>query len=308
MSKLKVKNGPHPFNRGVAFAIRDDDVSYFTQPWMLDMLYGEAWKLGFKVSLAVIPYVKGTRLRFVPRSLSSSKRFFSISENRELVDYLLKKIEEGYVDVVQHGYTHAREDGKPEFAINDFRCIDERLKKGKRFLNETFERDITVFAAPHDGVSRAAWKSIRRNGMHLCRKFTLGRFLMTAPISSLNFRELAKTVIRCPDPFKPIPTSLINLADMLVIQWDAIFWSQSRKRVAAQLEDAKGMFLKRLNGRETFVLLHHHWDYFCDMESRSMKQDMLTCFEDFLNFASSHDEVWKTTLSEICFWAKTRLG
>lgn len=303
---MGTKNIPLAFENKVAFTIRDDDISYFTQPWMLEKLYEEAWRLGFKVSLAVTPYVKATTRRHIPHSLRGTNKFFSISKNEELVDYLLEKIAEGSVDIVQHGFTHERENGVPEFCIDDFKSINERLKRGNKLLCQTFKQDITVFAAPHEGVSKAAWKSLSRNGMCLCRKFTLGRFLMTAPITRIDFRKLAKTFFHSPNPFKPISNSIIDLADILVIQWDAFFWSESRKKIRLQLEDAKEKFLKRLNRGEAFVLAHHYWDYFLDWDSRRVKKDMITCFNDLLNFVSLNRGVWKTTLGEI--YSKTEFS
>jgi len=291
-----------PDDKEVAFAIRDDDISYFTQPWMLEELYKDAWRLGFKISLAATPKVKAVDRLYVPRSFRGTNRFFPISKNKELVDYLLEKTAKGQVDIAQHGYTHARECGKPEFAINNFKLINERLVIGNRLLRETFKRDVTVFVAPHEGISGTAWKSLSRNGMFLCRRFTLGRFLMTAPFFSLNLGSLLRIIIHSPNPFKPIPDSVIQLADMLVIQWDAFLWSRSHKNVTLQLEEAKNRFLKRLYAKGVFVLLQHHWDYFNDYESGFIKQDMLTCFKKFLNFVSSYKGVWKTTLSELCSW------
>jgi len=293
-----------PSNNQAAFIIRDDDISYFTQPWMLDELYNEAWRLGFKVSLAVTPMVKAVDRPYVPRSFRGTNKFFPISQNRELVNYLLEKITNGLVDIIQHGYTHARENGKPEFAINSFRLIDEKLNAGNRLLRETFKQDIAVFVAPHEGVSKATWQSLRKNEMCLCRRFTLGRFLVIVPVQSLNFRKLVKTMIGRPNPFMPIQNSVVDLADMPVIQWDAVLWSRSSKNVKVQLNDAKEMFLKRLNHGGVFALMHHHWDYFTDMESKLRKPDMFSCFKDFLNFVSSHNKVWKTTLSELCSWIK----
>lgn len=292
-----------PFDKKIAFAIRDDDVSYFTQPWMIDKLYREAWRQGFKVSLAVIPNIKSTRFNS-PRALRSSDKHFPISKNRELVDYLMEKIAHGYVDIVQHGYMHSRIDGKPEFAVKNFELVDERLKKGNKLLRETFKQDVTVFAAPHDKISSEAWKSIAQNKMCLCRRFTLGRFLMTAPIFNIDFRKLVKTVFRCPNPSKLVPNSIIDLADTFVIQWDQLFSSNAAPE--AQLENAKQQFIERLNEGDAFVTLHHHWDYFYDRESKTMRQDLLASFNNFLNFVSSAKGVWKTTLSEICSWIKTR--
>ena len=134
---------------------------------MLDLLYSDAWKLGFKVSLAVIPYVRATRSRFIPPEFRGKGKVFSISENTELIHYLLKRIEEGYVDIVQHGYSHEWVKGKPEFAVNDFAFVNERLKSGNRLLRKAFKREIGVFVAPYEKLSRATWKSIKANGMCL---------------------------------------------------------------------------------------------------------------------------------------------
>lgn len=297
---MKVKGDP-PLNRKIAFIIRDDDISYFTKPWMLDLLYEEAWRSGFKVSLALIPNVKADKSRHVPPPFRGANKFFKISENKELVDYLLKKIEDGHVDIVQHGYTHAHEDGKPEFAIGDFRLIDEKLRKGKKILQETFKRDITVFTAPYETTSRATWKSLSLNKMGLCRRFTLGRLLLTAPPPTINFHKLVHTILRCPNPFKLIPSSVIDLTDTLVVQ-RALYLSDPK----TQLKSAKERFLKRLSEGGTFLVLHHHWGYFYDWETRAIKQEPLEHFNSFLSFISSSSKVWKTTLSELYSWIKSR--
>ena len=43
-----------PDGKKMAFAIRDDDLSYFSSCNMLDRLYGNAWERGFKVSFSSI--------------------------------------------------------------------------------------------------------------------------------------------------------------------------------------------------------------------------------------------------------------
>jgi hypothetical protein len=121
---------------------------------------------------------------------------------------------------------------------------------------------------------------------------------MTAPFFSLDFGKLARALISSPSPFKPISPSIIDWADMLVIQWDAFFWSRSDTNIRSQLKDAKKTFLKRLRARGSFLLAHHYWDYM-DWESEEMKRDMVRCLMDLLNLVSSYEETWKTTLSQI---------
>jgi len=288
-------------NRGVAFCIRDDDISYFTQPWMLDKLYCEAWRRGFKVSLAVIPYIKGGKLGRVFRNLGNSDRFYPVTDNRELIIYLSEKLAGGYVDVVQHGCTHARENEKPEFATRDFRTLNEKLLTGNRLLREAFKRNIPVFVAPNERLSRAAWKSLSQNQMCLCRKFTMGRFILTTLSSSADFPKLTQAILRSPNLFKPISTSIIDLANVLVFQWSVFLAGEN---IEVQIEEAKKIFLKALGKKEPFIVAHHHWEFLNGWESSDIRQDRLLCFNSFLRFASSTDRVWKTTLTELCSWMK----
>jgi hypothetical protein len=293
-----------PSHLKIAFAIRDDDISYFTQPRMIDQLYRETWRLGFKVSLGVIPNIKATPSNS-PLPPEGINKCYSISDNTKLVNYLKEKIDQGKVDIIQHGYTHSNIDGEPEFAIKNFELVDEWLRKGNRLLRETFGRDVTVFAAPHDRISSEAWRSIARNGMCLCRRFTMGRFLRTVPTSQVDSSEFLKTVLRQPNPSRLMPDSIIELADAVVIQWYQLFSSKVDPK--NQLANGKRQFVKRLRKRGTFVTLHHHWDYF-SRESGTIRQDLLASFNSFLNFVSSFEDVWKTSLSEICSWVKTREG
>jgi len=264
---------------------------------MLDILYEDAWRLGFKVSLAVVPYVKATRLRLIPRTARQTNRHHYILHNEELVDYLQEKIAKGQVDIVQHGYSHARENGKAEFASEDFRLVNERLRTGRRILNETFKQDVSVFVAPHERVSRASWRSLSQNRLHLCRRFTLGRFLATTFPHGLNFGKLAKMMIQLPSLFQSIPSSVVDVANILVIQWDAFLLG---KNVKEQVKDAREAFLRRLSQKEVFVIAQHYWEYFYPGQSRKVRTDRLAHFNEFLNFVARDDSAWKTSLSELC--------
>ena len=303
---MKSSGGALPHKCRVAFAIRDDDTCFFTPTWMLDALYSEVWRRGFRVSLAVIPYVKATMQKHVPPPIRGSGNVYPISKNQELVAYLLEKIGEGYVDIVQHGCTHAYEDGKPEFAGNNFQLAYERLKLGRKLLEETFRREITVFAAPHDRISRASWRGLRLSGMGLCKRFTLGRLLLTISPPYTGLRELMRLALPSPNPFKPVFGRIVNVAGLTVIPLSAIFWSWSNIPIQTQLKMAKKCFSECFERGGVFVLLHHYWDYFQDWTSKSFKQDMVACLHELLDFVSSHDGVWKTTLSEIYRWSKVQ--
>jgi len=292
-----------PDDGKLAFAIRDDDVSYFTQPWMLDVVYGEAWKLGFKVSLAVIPCVKATKLRLVPHHLRENEGYFPISENKELVDYLREKIASGCVDIIQHGYSHEKKGEKPEFASRDYGLLDQKLKSGRTILERTLKRDVKVFAAPHERVSRAAMKTLHQNEVSLCRKFTAGRFLLTAPDFWTNFERISRVLLFNPNPFGPIKDKIIFLEKMLIIQWQNFLMGRN---IDEQIVEAKSGFLESLSNGDPFVIAQHYWEYFDSWSPDALRKRRLERFNEFLRFVASKEKVWKAGLSEIADWAKAQ--
>ncbi|MEM3602365.1 MAG: DUF2334 domain-containing protein [Candidatus Bathyarchaeia archaeon] len=288
-----------PDDAKLAFAIRDDDVCYFTQPWMLDAVYNEAWKLGFKVSLSVIPCVKAAKLRLVPAHLRRNGKYYSVLENRELIDYLREKMAEGYIDVIQHGYSHEKGDGRPEFTNKDYLILKEKFKKGKEILEKAVKRDIRVFAAPHDRLSRTAMRILYESGVSLSRKFAVGRFLFTIPISRANLGKAWGLLLSNPNPLKPIRDSIIPLDRMLVIRWDNFLMG---KNIDDEIEMAKRNFVRRLLEGGSFVIAQHYWEYFDSWNFDAIRKERLSKFNEFLHFVASKEGVWKTTLSEIVDW------
>jgi len=104
----------------IAFAIRDDDTSFFTRPEMLDKLYSYAWELGFKVTLSVIPLHLAINDYNVPPNFRGLQRCFAIHENKKLVEFIKEGIKSNMIDVVQHGYTHERPHTHSECRTSDY--------------------------------------------------------------------------------------------------------------------------------------------------------------------------------------------
>jgi len=276
---------PKKVSGNTSFAMRDDDVSYFTNASMLETLYDHAWKLSFKASLAVIP------------NRGMHGKNFLISENKELVKYLKNKIDEGVVDIILHGYAHTRIADKHEFAINNFQQVDKTLMRGRKILEETFKCQVSVFTAPHDAVSRATMKSMEKNKMCLCRRFTLGRLLSVLPTKSLKSADLIKTAVRSVNPRRVMPNTIIRISSTPIIQWNAYF--SPMLCISHQVERTEKLFMQKKRQKEPFVLLHHHWEYFTDTTGDSVKTDRLDLFNSFLDFVSK-ENVQKISLSDMC--------
>jgi predicted deacetylase len=164
-----------PNNADCAFAIRDDDVSYFTNPKQLEIIYRDAWKMGFKTSFAVIPNIRATNNLNVPPLLRSNLKYYSIRENEELVSYLKLHIANERVDILQHGFCHTENPHLPTLRIDlnkgelvsdersnidlkmfsEFYGLDEneccrRVIEGKRLLEETFNINVRGFVPPQE--------------------------------------------------------------------------------------------------------------------------------------------------------------
>jgi predicted deacetylase len=292
-----------PSNTKVAVALRDDDVSYFTEPWMLESVYKEVWRQGFKVSLAVIPMLSISSHHFhnvLSRHVTISsvgKERYSIADNKDLVNYLQRKIKERKVDIVQHGYTHNNVNGQREFAINDFKIVDEKLRLGRALLQDTFQQDITVFAAPHEKISRATWKSLKLNKMCLSRQFTLGRLLTITTRSlsqALRIFQSAQTL----NPFSRIPSSIINIDGHYILQWD--FLLSANKNFNEQIKVADKMFTARCIRREPYILTQHYWEYLSSWEKGEVNHALLKAFYAILSLITVKNvSVWKTSLSDL---------
>ena len=275
----------------IPFIIRDDDVNYFTETWMLDTVYKEAWSRGFKVSLAVVPYMKATFQEQIPRKFRGKNRIFPITDNTELVVYLKEKLDDGLIDIIQHGCTHALN----EFAANDFELLNHKLRKGKTLISEAFNARINTFVAPQEKISRAALKILIENEMNLSKSFTLLELFLTTFPSKMEISRFAALIPRSLNPFKPVSEDAIRISKILVVQWSAFL---RESHIGEQIEEARKEFEKRLSKGGVFVLGHHHWEYF-DTYSQKLLKNRLAQFNKFLKYAHSQS-VWKTTLSDFC--------
>lgn len=138
--------------------IRDDDTNAFTPPECLDRLYRPFLDRGMPVNLAVIPAVRGNaatpdgkREEFLFGANGGAKDINPLAKNSALVDYL--RGESGY-RIVQHGCHH----DTFEFDLADEEEITRRLNLGTRFLADAGFLAPKAFVAPHDRLSRAAYR------------------------------------------------------------------------------------------------------------------------------------------------------
>ncbi len=177
------------------FAVRDDDISAWTDPGDLDFIYNPLWNKGISISFSVIPAaVKDFHPGDLQRFYQETPRK-SLIENVELVTFLKQKLDDGLVEIMQHGYDHQyrvaksrlwgrgeladkrhigklREGNREVFLRGECRWkelhqLQEETLRGKSELERIFHCDIKVFVPPSNQLSKAAIIAIDNAGLDI---------------------------------------------------------------------------------------------------------------------------------------------
>ena len=151
------------------FALVDHDTNYFTKPEQLENVYGEIWDK-IPISLSVVPFHACTKSGAIPRQYWQGDRTFPIGENKKLVEFLKRKIRENKVSILIHGYSHKDYENGHEFEVGE--NLYEKLKEGKKYLEETFGVEIKTFAPPHNSLSKEGMKAVIANKLNILGSFS----------------------------------------------------------------------------------------------------------------------------------------
>ena len=156
------------------FAIRDDDISYFTDPVKLENLYIDIIQ-DCPISFSCIPFLGGnnddlndpeTRSKYDKQWLdwiSPDEKL--IGENEELVNLLRKWCDQGRGTIMMHGVHH----DLCEFTQN--KNFTDEVKKAKQYLERLFSRDVLVFTPPNNSIGISGVHAIEENNMDIMLSF-----------------------------------------------------------------------------------------------------------------------------------------
>jgi peptidoglycan/xylan/chitin deacetylase (PgdA/CDA1 family) len=145
------------------FAIRDDDLNYFSAPADIKRWYSDIFEQNISVGFATIPFVT-TASDTYPRDRKKLTRKYPISKNKELVEYVKSNDK---LEILQHGCTHFTIGSVFEYAKTS--GLMEDTTRGKQELESAFDQEVTTFVAPHDTFSNHAIKATEATGLHLLR-------------------------------------------------------------------------------------------------------------------------------------------
>ncbi len=173
--------------------IRDDDLSYWTKPEDIEKVYKPLFDKKIKISFATIPFAvqmfnAGNFETFYQDENSS----MPIGQNKDIVEYIREKIDDGLVEIMLHGYNHlysfesqgiiktatyknlekSKINNKNikfigEYNYQTFHVLNEKTKEGKEYLEDIFRVKIINFVPPSNQINNNGIKAIVNNNLNL---------------------------------------------------------------------------------------------------------------------------------------------
>ena len=331
---MKVKIHPLPYAADIAFAIRDDDISYFTPPEKLEKIYNGAWNRGFKVSFATIPMHKGTNNLNVPPEFRNDNKYHPINQNEDLVEYLKIKISER-VDIMQHGFCHSENSNLPalkfdlekgnlssnegqkidlakysEFYRLNEKDVSSKIEKGKNILEDTFGVPIKVFVSPQELLTKSLWIVLWKNNLNYCGR--IGRnTIIRVPVNHINLSPLLKVAtkkILRSDPGS-IGENVTHITDIITVPATyRHYWNKFTSDELAEywFNQFKMIFENKKRQKSYFILLTHYWEYFYDWENEITQKRQREYLDKVFKYVEDNSNVWKCTVSELVDWIMAR--
>ena len=278
--------------------VRDDDINFFTKTDMVELMYSEAWKQGFKVSLSVIPCQSGIDDPCVPPEERKTGLSYPIADNHSLTKYLKGKVDQGSVEILQHGLHHTYEDfRRGEFAGT---VQNNSILQGRDIIEETFGMKPTFFVPPGEDISDKNLKLILQLGMiPIYRNTIIDRFMR------LNFPNLIKKI-----SFKVImgiyskiyvEESILSLMKPVILSPVEGFlkWSLPSKRFRNFRTNEGLLRLSRdiINScsisRTPLCILNHYHSYFYDWNSTITKNELFRTWIEVMRSFRDVEFGWK---------------
>ncbi|MDD5644140.1 MAG: DUF2334 domain-containing protein [bacterium] len=285
------------------FAIRDDDVSYWTNPSDLESVYSGIWEKGFVVSFSVIPFAVKAVFSGEKDKFYQEENEKPIGENKELVKYLKDKISEGAASITLHGYSHQYKfsagrryplfyptlenlkkhlngtgRGKMtcygEYKWKPYEQLRSETMKGEKYLEDIFGKKISVFVPPGNAISGDGLRPVSECGLNLSGTMRIIKFNREIDFYSLKNWTL-KLFWRL--LYHRVYPYVMNYGDHRELcAYDLI----NRKTI----DELKSEFLFCFKKNAPFVLAVHHWELL-------KNPPLLETFKEFLEFVFTFKDV-----------------
>lgn len=261
------------------FAIRDDDVSYFTRPEDLENIYENIW-VKCPVSLSVIPLQASTKNKVIPQKYWATDKTFPIGENKQLVEFLKEKIKEKKISIMLHGYSHKDYENGHEFETGY--DLEGKAREGKKYLEKIFDIEIKTFVPPHNALSKKGLQAVIKNKMNIVAPIQL----QMNPTGIKNFIR-AKAFRALSGQLYPYIIDFGNYRQLL-------FHSLTPGILFERLKKDFD-FVRKKNGN--FVLATHHWEF--NLKQGRKSQGMITVFNNLWKHIQQFKDIEFCTVDEM---------
>lgn len=187
------------------FAIRDDDVSFWTKPEELESVYKDIWAKGIPVSFAVIPFAVKSLNCGDWDNFYQEENQMGIGKNKDLVEFLKNKLRENKISIILHGYSHQYKVGRNksdklvlatkenldrlrkdkngknlfwvgEYSWKNYEQLKKETKEGKEYLEDLFHTKITVFVPPSNDISKDGVKAVAECKLNISGTMFLNKY------------------------------------------------------------------------------------------------------------------------------------
>lgn len=229
------------------FLIRDDDINYFTRASNLETIYKDIW-IKCPISFSIVPFQACSKSGAIPEKYWQGEQIFPIGENKELINFLTKKIREKKITISLHGWSHKDYPKGPEFVAG--KNLEKKVQKGKEYLEKLFGIKITAFVPPHNALSQEGFEAIIKNNLNI---IGIPNFRKFSRLKKTNYwlpflkKIYYKIIYQSAYPY------LMNFGDHREIGFYTLSPSANYKNLIKSLD-----FIYKKNG--IFILATHHWE------------------------------------------------
>jgi hypothetical protein len=246
--------------------IRDDDISFFTHPEILDRLYGRLLDHSVPINLAVIPWlscsgrlpfgrtdVGGRNARehepFIPPQFRGLSRNCAIQENKDLLTYIRGN---SLIHVIEHGVTHDQKD-LVFLSGGETAKFRKALREAKDYMGSLFGAVPSFFAPPWGKLTTRAVEVLRKEFLGVSLTFSLKPFLPVSQWAAYFLGRLRKQ-------------ALFDSSGFLIVTHPFNF----SRRIVPNPRDLIPRLVSELEKWDTLVFTNHHWEYLFDLSKWDM--------------------------------------
>lgn len=291
------------------FAVRDDDVNFFTEPHQLEFAYSKVWDT-IPPTFSVISHVKGNWNRWAEEiyrlrhsadweAWRKDDKAYPIDKNKSLVKFLNDGLGSRKLDLCLHAIHHRNEDPiAPAAVLNNYvqgaefytsRDLSQPLADAIGYLHQHFNTRISVFTPPQNLMSAKGYNAVVNQKLSIIGSgIPFWKKEMTVP-GLVNMARVIEFKLKHRQKDYPYTLYFKNHAE--VIHHYPLHPTTKFEALVEKFEAAYQM-----NGN--FVLSTHYYEFTTPLTYDASK-NMKYVFDKFIDHVQSHN-VEFCTLSEMC--------